>query len=196
MSRVANALTRFCLLFLLLWSPLLLAAHLTATAREIPVGESVLVKVKDVPLFVKIDWRLDAGLERMEAEGRTITLRGVSVGEHTVTVLFNGKPDARIAIKVQAPAGAPGESAATVMRGATQAPARPAAKSGPPALPKAGEVMYSKASADAPPAMPARAIWRRWLRRFWPVRAVARASCTRPSRRRIPASRPSFLCAN
>ncbi len=150
MSRVANSLSRFCLLFLLLWSPLLLAAHLTASAREIPVGESVLVKVKDVPLFAKIDWRLDAGLERMEAEGRAITLRGVSVGEHTVTVLFNGKPDASIAIKVLAPAGAPGESAATVMRGATQVPARPVAKSSPPALPKAGEVMYSKASADAP----------------------------------------------
>ena len=67
MSRVANTLFRSFLLFLLLWSPLLSAAHLTATARAIPIGENVLVKVKDVPLFAKVDWRHDAGLERIEA---------------------------------------------------------------------------------------------------------------------------------
>jgi hypothetical protein len=103
-SYPAKLVARLIILLGLLVPGLACAAHLMASHATLRVGETVLVKAKDVPVFAEIDWRHDPGLEQVAVEGRALTLRGTTPGDWRVTLLLAGKPSAEVAIKVTPPA--------------------------------------------------------------------------------------------
>jgi hypothetical protein len=129
------------------------AANMAVSKSTIRVGETVLVKAKDVSMFDKIDWRFDPGLAKVETDGRSLTLRALQVGEQRVMLLIDGKSEAeRVILVTEATATAPGTSQ-TVARGSGtvgtgSAPAPTSRGSG--AQPAQGAIQVSQAGADAP----------------------------------------------